>query len=83
VTRQLHDLPPPSRGDLEDILHIAGEHAIFVDLRHQQPAPGNAWMFQELAAREDVAAPPTRLIPHDQFDGLILIETLSPPQYID
>ncbi|OMD53806.1 erythromycin esterase [Paenibacillus borealis] len=77
---------PMPKGTLEGKIMQSGYSRTFVDLtKHTQADAGNKWMFQSLYAAEDgltrvVIAPMVmKFVPKKQFDGLILIDKVSPP----
>lgn len=65
---------------IEAILHLAGRDNLFVDLKGQVPNVGNAWMFTPRQALYWGMFPET-FIPRNQYDGLLWIDTVSPPDY--
>jgi erythromycin esterase len=82
--RQLVEVPPVHSGSLESILHRTGRKYAFVDLLHQTQEEGNAWMFTAIQANELTSGyAPITMVPRDQYDGVILIDTVHPPTYLD
>lgn len=70
-------------GSLENILaQVDSVPAVFVDLDHQRPEAGNAWMFQRIPAL-DWGTYPLDFVPREQFDGLLLVREVGPPHYLD
>ena len=81
--RQVVDAPPVNSGSLESILYRAGRKYVFVDLLNQTQQAGNAWMFTAIQANELTSGyEPIRLTLRDQYDGLIFIDTVHPPEYL-
>ena len=81
--RHAVDLPPVNRGSLESILYQAGRKYVFVDLLHQTQQDGNAWMFMPIQAGELTGGyEPITLTLHDQYDALIFIDAVHPPEYL-
>jgi erythromycin esterase len=82
--RQLVEVPPVNSGSLESILYRAGRKYVFVDLLHQPHEEGNAWMFTTIQANElTLEYEPITMVPRDQYDGIILIDMVHPPEYLD
>ncbi len=82
--RQLVEVPPVHSGSLESILYRTGRKYAFVDLLHQTHEEGNAWMFTAIQANElTLGYAPITMVPRDQYDGVILIDTVHPPEYLD
>jgi len=81
--RHAVDLPPVNRGSLESILYQAGRKYVFVELLHQTPQDGNAWMFTPIQAGELTGEyEPITLTLRDQYDALVFIDTVHPPEYL-
>lgn len=78
--RSIIPVAPAAQGSLEAILHQAGEDYLFVDLAGQERTPETAWMFSSLTALRWGQTPVT-MIPRDQYDGLLFIDTVTPPTY--
>ncbi len=80
---QVYSIDPATPGSLESILFSAGRRYLFVDLSNQEPVEGNRWMFLPIRVKEwGVDARSETIVPHDQYDGLIFIATVTPPHYI-
>jgi erythromycin esterase len=81
--RQVMDVPPVNQGSLESILYQAGRRYAFVDLLHQTQQEGNAWMFAPIQANELTSGyEPVTLTLRDQYDALVFIDTVHPPEYL-
>ncbi|MCM3338537.1 hypothetical protein M3650_07800 [Paenibacillus sp. MER TA 81-3] len=53
-----------------------------MDLRYRQNERGNSWMFEpRFIYRWGVA--PERFVPHAQYDGILLIDNVHIPDYIN
>ncbi len=66
-------------GSLENVVaQLDSVPAVFVDLAHQRPEPGNAWMFQRTPAL-DWGTMPLNSVPREQFDGILLVRDAHPP----
>ena len=82
VNREVYDVKSHSPNSLESILHSTGYESCFVDLKHQEIVEGNEWMATKILTKtwglEDL-----RMIPKNQYDAIILIDSVSPPDYLD
>ncbi|MNI17904.1 Erythromycin esterase [compost metagenome] len=77
---------PMPKGTLEARIMQSGYSRTFVDLAgHTKAGPGNSWMFQPQYAAEDgltrevIVPMAMKFVPKEQFDGLIVIDKVSPP----
>ncbi|KWX74645.1 erythromycin esterase [Paenibacillus riograndensis] len=77
---------PMPKGTLEARIMKSGYSRTFVDLAgHTKAGPGNSWMFQPQYAAEDgltrevIVPMAMKFVPKEQFDGLIVIDKVSPP----
>ncbi|WP_098742306.1 erythromycin esterase family protein [Paenibacillus sp. EZ-K15] len=77
----VHDVLPAEPGSIESILSAAGAPYTFVDLRYQKREAGNSWMFEPRFAYSWGMIPES-LIARDQYDGILLIDDVNPPQYM-
>ncbi|MGG3283233.1 erythromycin esterase family protein [Paenibacillus solani] len=77
----VHDVLPAEPGSIESILSAAGAPYTFVDLRYQKREAGNSWMLEPRYAYSWGMIPES-LIARDQYDGILLIDDVNPPQYI-
>ncbi|GIO98607.1 putative hydrolase YbfO [Paenibacillus lautus] len=77
----VHDVLPAEPGSIESILSAAGAPYAFVDLRYQKREAGNSWMFEPRFAYSWGMIPES-LIARDQYDGILLIDDVNPPQYM-
>jgi erythromycin esterase len=79
--RSLYVIRPAATGSMEWVLANTGPPALFVDFLHQAPEPGNGWMFQSILTRDwgTISLP---LVPRDQYDGVLLIDRVTPPNYL-
>ena len=82
VNREVYNVKRPSPNSLESILHSAGHKISFVDLKYSKPVAGNDWMVSEIPTKtwglEDL-----KMIPANQYDAIIFIDSISPPDYLD
>jgi erythromycin esterase len=79
--RSIYVIPPAATGSMEWVLASAGPRALFVDFLHQTLEPGNSWIFQPVVTREWGVYPLT-LVPREQYDGVLLIDRVSAPNYL-
>ena len=78
--RSRYEIVAPPPDTLEAILASAGWRASFVDL--SDPAmPADSWRRMPLRAR-DWGTTPSTLTPARTYDGLIYIDTATPPEYL-
>lgn len=78
--RSRYEIAAPQPDTLEAILASAGWRACFVDL--SDPAtPADSWRRMPLGAR-DWGTTPSTLVPARTYDGLIYIDTVTPPEYL-
>ena len=80
--RSLKTILPAPAYSLEGLLHAAGQPCTFLDLSKAATAEGSVWMFQNLPAR-DWGYQPLNFIPRDQYDGILLVDTVHPPVYVN
>ena len=78
--RSRYAISPPEPDSLEAILASAGWSSTFVDLS-DPAAPADSWRRMPLRAR-DWGTTPMTLTPSRAFDGLIYIDTVTPPEYL-
>lgn len=72
---------PPVTGSLESVFYCTRRKYCFVDLLHQQQEPGNSWMFEVFLAKtwglDEVS-----MVPRDEYDAILFIDTVHPPDYL-
>ncbi|MFJ7733191.1 erythromycin esterase family protein [Lysinibacillus sp. NPDC097231] len=72
---------PPIKGSIEDILSSTKKPYTFIDLRNRQNERGNSWMFEpRLSYRWGTME--ESFVPRDQYDGILLIDRVKKPNYI-
>jgi erythromycin esterase len=79
--RTRYRVTPAAPGSLEAILHRAPWKYAFVDLSRAEHGPGTAWMRQPLVAKAWGTIPQS-IVPRDEYDGLLFIDTTWPPSYL-
>ncbi|WP_235616225.1 erythromycin esterase family protein [Lysinibacillus parviboronicapiens] len=79
--REPMEVLPPVKGSVEDILSTTHKPYTFIDLRNRQNERGNSWMFEpRLSYSWGIMQ--ESLVPRDQYDGLLLIDKVSMPNYL-
>ncbi|MGZ7033562.1 MAG: hypothetical protein ACXVIJ_16485, partial [Thermoanaerobaculia bacterium] len=68
-------------GGLESILHRAPARYSFVDFSQAPRAPGTEWMWTRITGR-DWGTQPIAMVPRDEYDGVLFIDTTHPPHYL-
>jgi erythromycin esterase len=72
----------PLDGSLEALFYRARKRWVFVDMLSQGRSAGTTWMFDPIPFKEwgtnDYMGAPRSL-----FDGILFIDTVSPPKYLD
>jgi len=79
--KTVYTISSASVNSLEDILNGGGAEVFFVDLLHQQKTSANAWMFEFTGVRT-WGTTVLSMVPRDQYDALIQVRTVHPPDYI-
>ncbi|MEY9979482.1 erythromycin esterase family protein [Lysinibacillus sp. RC79] len=72
---------PTVKGSIEDILSSSNKPYTFIDMRNRQNERGNSWMFEPRLSYSWGMIQES-LVPRDQYDGLLLIDKVSKPNYI-
>lgn len=81
--RSIFTIPPAADDSVEGLLHSAGDPYLFVDLSGvTHSTDGTAWMFQNFSIR-DWGIDQSTMTLKDQYDGLLQIDTVHPPTYVD
>ena len=80
-TRQVYPvLPPATVGSLEALFYTVRRKHFFVDLRGAERSSGTAWMDHVLSTY-DWGRFDKRMVLRDQYDGLLFVDTVTPPDY--
>lgn len=78
----VHDVLPLEEGSIESIVSQASRSSYtFIDLKYRSNERGNSWMFEPRYAYSWGMIPES-FVARDQYDGLLLIDDVHPPQYI-
>jgi erythromycin esterase len=73
---------PHPKGTMESILGNSGYKNIFVDMKNQQKKEGTSWMFTKRAAL-DWGTWEEQIIPTEQYDGILFIDKVQMPKYVN
>jgi erythromycin esterase-like protein len=76
--RTPYDIAPPPPQSLEAILASGGWKVSFTDLSHE-PMPSRA---NEVVLSRDWGKFPAKIVPARAYDGVIYIDTVTPPEYL-
>jgi erythromycin esterase len=68
-------------GGLESILHRAPARYSFVDFSQAPRGPGTEWMWTRITGM-DWGTQPLAMVPRDEYDGVLFIDTTHPPHYL-
>ncbi|MCP4216355.1 MAG: erythromycin esterase family protein [bacterium] len=75
--------PPTNTGHLCYVLSLSGEEMCFTDMANQMQSDGNAWMFEEIIARDwGMTLGRTRMVLRDQYHGILFINHVTAPDYL-
>ncbi|MGF9698001.1 erythromycin esterase family protein [Paenibacillus sp. MABNR03] len=77
----LHAVEPAKPGSIEGIISATNTPYSFLDLRYQNRETGNSWMFEPRFAYSWGMISES-FVPRDQYDGILMIDDVHPPQYI-
>ena len=78
---EVHNVEPALPGSIEAIMSATNTPYSFLDLRYQKREAGNAWMFEPRFAYS-WGIYPESFVPKEQFDGILMIDNVHPPQYM-
>lgn len=86
TTGEVFDIPSIEEESLESIISESGYKNTFIDLsKNTKVSNFNEWMFKEQYANEDglsadtIRAKAMKLVPIEQYDGIIVLDQVSPP----
>lgn len=80
--RSVYDMTPASPNSLEAILYRARLKHLFVDLESSSSDPGASWMTVPITAKR-WGTVPLGMTVRDQYDGIVFIDTVTPPTYLN
>jgi erythromycin esterase len=86
--RSLFTIDPAEPGTMERLLSDAGSSPMFVDLLNQPRTEDTRWMYEPILSRDgSISGPqamlPVLIVPRDQYDGLLFIDRVSAPRFIN
>lgn len=79
--RSIYTISPPNQDSLEAICYRARCKYLFVDMLFQEECEGNSWMFTSIEAKSWGKYPHVMVL-RDQYDGILFIHTVNPPDYL-
>ena len=79
--RIVYSINPGPVDSMEWVMANSGSPTLFMDFLHQSRSDGNSWMFQSTVQRE-WGTNAFRMIPRDQYDGVLFIDSVKSPAYI-
>jgi erythromycin esterase len=81
--RTTYTIPAAPDNSTEGLLHTVGDPYVFLDISNvTNSISGTAWLFQDYAIR-DWGIYDSSMILKNEYDGLLQIETVNPPMYIN
>jgi erythromycin esterase len=81
-SRQVYTVGPMQPNGLESVLFQPRIKHLFVDLLHRDRVPENSWMFQQITVMR-WGKYAEELVPRDQYSGIVFIDTVNPPDYVN
>jgi erythromycin esterase len=79
--RAVYPITAPQPNSIEALFYTLRKRWTFVDMRGAPRSAGTEWMYGPYLAKE-WGINWYRMVPRDQFDGILFIDTVSPPDYI-
>ena len=79
--RAVYSISPGPVDSMEWVMANSGSPNLFMDFLHQSQSAGNNWMFQSTLQRE-WGTNAFRMVPRDQYDGVLFIDSVQSPAYI-
>ena len=86
--RSVFTIDPAEPGTMERLLSDAGSPQLFVDLLNQPRNEGTRWMYEPMLSRDaSIYGPqamlPVLIVPRDQYDGLLFIDRVTAPRFLN
>jgi len=78
--RSVDEVPRSESGSLESILYRTRRKHCLIEMLSQSRTEGNSWMFESIKASE-WGRGTIALVPRDQYDAILFVDTVSPPDY--
>jgi len=69
-------------GSMEALFHEVGQPYLFLDLSQHQQTIGNEWIFDGLKIYS-FSIHDFKPIARNYFDGILFIDTISAPEYVE
>jgi erythromycin esterase len=79
-TRRIYEILPPAAESFEATLANGGYKMSLVDFSRPKTSPDATWLHTSLSARTS-GTTAVQLVPADSFDGVLYIDTVTPPRY--
>lgn len=79
--RITYPIQPHTQGSMESILYSARKKVVFLELSQPVEEDGNQWIFNSTRALS-WGANPMQLIIKNNYDGILFIDTVTPPRYL-
>ncbi|HYB93958.1 MAG TPA: erythromycin esterase family protein [Vicinamibacterales bacterium] len=79
--RVVYPINPAQANTMEWVMAQTGSAVLFMDFLHQRRVDGNSWMFEPTRQREWGTNSFT-MVPRDQYDGVLFIDTVKAPAYL-
>jgi len=79
--RTVYSITPAPTNSMEWVMAGTQSPFLFMDFLHQKSEDGNAWMFQPTFQR-DWGTGGFTMVPRDQYDGVLFIDTVRSPSYL-
>lgn len=81
-TREVYEITPVAKGSIESVLYRTRRKHCFVDMLGRERDEGNSWMF-ELVTGKYWGRTDWPLVPRNQYDAILFIDTVNPPSYFE
>ncbi len=79
--RDVYKIEPAKSGSLESIFYRARKKYCYVDMANEEQDEGNSWMFRSIYSKS-WGTTDLKMVLKDQYDGILFIDTVSPPDYL-
>jgi erythromycin esterase len=79
--RAIYTIHASYKNSLESICYWARCKYLFVDMLYQVESEGNSWMFTSIETK-DWGRYTRFMVLRDQYDGILFIHTVNPPDYL-
>ncbi len=79
--RVVYPINPGDPNSMEWVMANSGSPLLFMDFLHQTRSAGNSWMFEPTPQR-DWGVTSFNMIPRNQYDGVLFIDVVKSPSYV-